>query len=214
MNQNKRSQIFTLLAEHINDPTTELHYDSTFELLIAVILSAQATDISVNHATNTLFLVANTPEKLLALGTEQLKTYIKTIGLYNNKADNIIKTCRILIERYHSEVPEDREALESLPGVGRKTANVVLNTAFGWPTIAVDTHIFRVCNRTKLAPGGNVRQVEDKLNKVVPEQFKQDCHHLLILHGRYTCTARSPKCNNCVISSLCEYEEKQIKKVL
>lgn len=212
MNQNKRIEIFSRLAKHIENPTTELKYNSTFELLISVILSAQATDVSVNIATRKLFPVANTPEKIAALGIETLKSYIRTIGLYNNKAENIIKTCHILIERFHSQVPEDREALESLPGVGRKTANVILNTAFGWPTIAVDTHIFRVCNRTRIAPGKNVREVEDKLNKVVPKEFKQDCHHLLILHGRYTCIARKPHCGSCVIEDLCEFTDKNYPK--
>lgn len=208
MNQNKRIEILTRLEAHIEDPTTELLYNSPFELLIAVLLSAQATDVGVNKATRLLYPVANTPEAILALGVDTLKTYIKTIGLFNTKAENIIKTCRILIEQHQSQVPEDRQALEALPGVGRKTANVVLNTAFGWPTIAVDTHIFRVCNRTQLAPGKTVEQVEQKLLQYVPAKFKQDCHHLLILHGRYTCIARKPRCGSCVIEDLCEYKEK------
>ena len=189
-------------------PTTELNFHSPFELLIAVLLSAQATDVSVNKATAKLYPVANTPAAMLALGVEGVKSYIKTIGLFNSKAENVIKTCRILLEQHNGEVPEDRAALEALPGVGRKTANVVLNTAFGWPTIAVDTHIFRVCNRTQFAPGKNVEQVEEKLLKVVPAEFKVDCHHWLILHGRYTCIARKPRCGSCLIEDLCEYKEK------
>lgn len=186
MNKAKRLEILTRLRENNPHPTTELNFSSPFELLIAVLLSAQATDVSVNKATAKLYPVANTPAAMLELGVEGVKTYIKTIGLYNSKAENIIKTCRILLEQHNGEVPEDRAALEALPGVGRKTANVVLNTAFGWPTIAVDTHIFRVCNRTQFAPGKNVEQVEEKLLKVVPAEFKVDCHHWLILHGRYT----------------------------
>ncbi|MDU2562669.1 MAG: endonuclease III, partial [Haemophilus parainfluenzae] len=189
-------------------PTTELEYNSPFELLIAVILSAQATDKGVNKATAKLFPVANTPQAILDLGLEGLKEYIKTIGLYNSKAENIIKTCRDLVEKHNGEVPESREALEALAGVGRKTANVVLNTAFGHPTIAVDTHIFRVCNRTNFAPGKDVVKVEEKLLKVVPKEFKVDVHHWLILHGRYTCTARKPRCGACIIEDLCEYKEK------
>ena len=204
MNKDKRTQIFSVLREQNPSPTTELIYNSPFELLIAVILSAQATDIGVNKATTKLYAVANTPEAIAALGLAKLKSYIKTIGLYNNKAKNIIETCKILNEKYAGVVPQDREALESLPGVGRKTANVILNTAFGEPTIAVDTHIFRVSNRTGIAPGKNVVEVEKKLLKFVPEEFKRDAHHWLILHGRYTCIARSPKCDNCLIFDYCE----------
>ena len=185
-----------------------MHYNSSFELLIAVILSAQATDVGVNKATAKLFPIANSPEKIYALGLEGLKTHIKTIGLYNGKAANIIKTCNILITQHNSQVPEQREALEALPGVGRKTANVVLNTAFGHPTIAVDTHIFRVSNRTKLAMGKNVDEVEKKLLKVTPKEYKIDAHHWLILHGRYTCIARKPRCASCIIEDLCEFKEK------
>ena len=208
MNQAKRIEILTRLSEQNPHPTTELEYNSPFELLIAVILSAQATDKGVNKATAKLFPVANTPQAILDLGLEGLKEYIKTIGLYNSKAENIIKTCRDLVEKHNSEVPESREALEALAGVGRKTANVVLNTAFGHPTIAVDTHIFRVCNRTNFAPGKDVVKVEEKLLKVVPKEFKVDVHHWLILHGRYTCTARKPRCGACIIEDLCEYKEK------
>ncbi|MGL4859620.1 MAG: endonuclease III, partial [Enterobacteriaceae bacterium] len=208
MNNKKRFEILTRLQQANPHPTTELHYSSVFELLISVILSAQATDVSVNKATLPLYKVANTPEAILALGVDGLKHYIRTIGLYNSKAENIIKTCEILQRDYHSEVPEDRAALESLPGVGRKTANVVLNTAFGWPTIAVDTHIFRVCNRTRFAPGKNVLEVEKKLLAVVPKEFKVDCHHWFILHGRYTCIARKPRCGSCIIEDLCEYVDK------
>lgn len=208
MNQAKRIEILTRLREQNPHPTTELEYNSPFELLIAVILSAQATDKGVNKATAKLFPVANTPQAILDLGLERLKEYIKTIGLYNSKAENIIKTCRDLVEKHHGEVPESREALEALAGVGRKTANVVLNTAFGHPTIAVDTHIFRVCNRTNFAPGKDVVKVEEKLLKVVPKEFKVDVHHWLILHGRYTCTARKPRCGACIIEDLCEYKEK------
>jgi endonuclease-3 len=189
-------------------PETELNFSSPFELLIAVILSAQATDVSVNKATDKLYPVANTPEAIYALGVDGLKTYIKTIGLFNAKAENVIKTCGMLINLHESVVPQDREALEALPGVGRKTANVVLNTAFGWPTIAVDTHIFRVSNRTKLAMGKNVDLVEQKLLKVVPAEFKVDVHHWLILHGRYTCIARKPRCGSCIIEDLCEFKDK------
>ena len=192
MNKAKRLEILTRLRENNPHPTTELNFSSPFELLIAVLLSAQATDVSVNKATAKLYPVANTPAAMLELGVEGVKTYIKTIGLYNSKAENIIKTCRILLEQHNGEVPEDRAALEALPGVGRKTANVVLNTAFGWPTIAVDTHIFRVCNRTQFAPGKNVEQVEEKLLKVVPAEFKVDCHHWLILHGDIPALPASP----------------------
>lgn len=208
MKQQTRVEILDRLQKHIQDPTTELVYNSPFELLIAVLLSAQATDVSVNKATKPLFAVANTPETILALGLDTLKSYIKTIGLYNSKAENILKTCQILIDKHQSEVPEDFAALVELPGVGRKTANVVLNTAFGWPTIAVDTHIFRVCNRTKFAPGKNVEAVEDKLLKVVPDDYKVNCHHWFILHGRYTCIARKPRCGSCVIEDLCEFKDK------
>lgn len=208
MNKQKRIEILTRLRNNNPKPTTELAFSTPFELLIAVVLSAQATDVGVNKATAKLYPVANTPETIYALGVEGLKHYIKTIGLFNAKAENVIKTCRILIEQYGSEVPENREALESLPGVGRKTANVVLNTAFGWPTIAVDTHIFRVSNRTKLAMGKNVDLVEQKLLKVIPEEFKLDVHHWLILHGRYTCIARKPRCGSCIIEDLCEFKEK------
>ncbi len=208
MNQAKRIEILTRLRAQNPHPTTELEYNSPFELLIAVILSAQATDKGVNKATAKLFPVANTPQAILDLGLEGLKEYIKTIGLYNSKAENIIKTCRDLVEKHNGEVPENREALEALAGVGRKTANVVLNTAFGHPTIAVDTHIFRVCNRTNFAPGKDVVKVEEKLLKVVPKEFKVDVHHWLILHGRYTCTARKPRCGACIIEDLCEYKEK------
>ncbi|QLK88002.1 endonuclease III [Arsenophonus endosymbiont of Aphis craccivora] len=209
MNKQKRIDILTRLRDNNPTPTTELVFNSPFELLISVLLSAQATDISVNKATAKLYQIANTVEKMLALGINEIKHYIKTIGLFNTKAENIIKTCQILIEKYNSQVPENREALESLPGVGRKTANVVLNTAFGWPTIAVDTHIFRVCNRTNFAPGKNVIEVEQKLIKVVPIEFKVDCHHWFILHGRYTCIARKPRCGSCIIEDLCEFKDKQ-----
>jgi endonuclease-3 len=208
MNREKRQQIFERLRAENPQPTTELNYSTPFELLVAVILSAQATDKGVNKATDKLFPVANTPEAILALGEEGLKEYIKTIGLFNSKGANIIKTCRILIEQYGSKVPEDRQALEGLPGVGRKTANVVLNTAFGHPTMAVDTHIFRVANRTRIAPGKTVLEVEKKLLKFVPAEFLQDAHHWLILHGRYVCVARKPRCSACVIEDLCEYKHK------
>ncbi|MGA1055993.1 MAG: endonuclease III, partial [Pseudohongiellaceae bacterium] len=190
------------------EPTTELAYASTFELLIAVMLSAQATDVSVNKATEKLFPVANTPEAIHALGLKKLKGYIKTIGLFNSKAENIIKTCRILIDQYQSEVPDSREALESLPGVGRKTANVVLNTAYRQIAMAVDTHIFRVSNRTGIAPGKTVLEVEKRLVRLVPEEFLLDAHHWLILHGRYTCIARKPRCGSCLIEDLCEFKQK------
>ena len=208
MNKEKRVAILSRLRDNNPHPTTELVYTTPFELLISVLLSAQATDVSVNKATAKLYPVANTPESVLALGVEGVKEYIKTIGLFNAKAENVIKTCRILLEKHQGEVPEDRAALEALPGVGRKTANVVLNTAFGWPTIAVDTHIYRVCNRTKFAPGKTVDDVEEKLLKVVPAEFKLDCHHWLILHGRYTCIARKPRCGSCLIEDLCESKEK------
>lgn len=208
MNPQIRSEIFTRLRAHNPAPTTELQYSSPFELLIAVILSAQATDKSVNKATVRLFKVAPTPQKMLVLGENKLSEHIKTIGLFNTKARNIIKTCALLLERHHGQVPEDRAALEALPGVGRKTANVVLNTAFGHATIAVDTHIFRVSNRTGLAPGKTVLEVEKKLLKFVPDEFKHDAHHWLILHGRYTCIARKPRCGSCVIEDLCEYKHK------
>ena len=210
MNKMIRTEIFRRLKKHIPDPTTELNYSSPFELLIAVILSAQATDKGVNKATEELFEVAPTPEKMLALKENGLKKHIKTIGLFNTKAKNIIKTCQILIKEHDSKVPENREALEALPGVGRKTANVILNTAFGHPTIAVDTHIFRVSNRTRIAPGKTVLEVEKKLLKFVPDEFKLDAHHWLILHGRYTCIARKPRCGSCVIEDLCEYKDKMI----
>jgi endonuclease-3 len=210
MNPQKRREIFTRFRDHIEKPATELDYQSNFELLISVLLSAQATDVSVNKATNKLYPVANTPEKILALGEEGLKQYIKTIGLFNSKAKNTIATCKILIEQHQSRVPEDRAALEALPGVGRKTANVILNTAFGHPTIAVDTHIFRVSNRTGIAPGKDVLAVEKKLLKFVPDEFKLDAHHWLILHGRYTCIARKPRCGSCVIEDLCEFKQKNI----
>lgn len=208
MNKTKRIEILSRLRAANPNPTTELEYSSPFELLIAVLLSAQATDVSVNKATRKLFPVARTPAAMLALGVDGVKDYIKTIGLFNTKAENVIKTCRILVEQHNGEVPENREALEALPGVGRKTANVVLNTAFRWPTIAVDTHIFRVSNRTKLAPGKNVDEVEQKLLKLVPAEFKLDVHHWLILHGRYTCVARKPKCGSCLIEDLCEFKTK------
>ncbi len=208
MNRDKRSLIFARLRDANPTPTTELNYDSPFELLVAVILSAQATDVSVNKATGPLFARANTPEGLKGLGVTGLKRYIKSIGLFNTKAENIIRTCDILLREHGGQVPEDRGALEALPGVGRKTANVVLNTAFGHPTIAVDTHIFRVCNRTRVASGKTVRQVEDRLARLVPREFKRDAHHWLILHGRYVCTARKPRCGSCIIEDLCEYRDK------
>lgn len=208
MNKEKRYQILSRLRENNPKPTTELNFSNPFELLIAVLLSAQATDVGVNKATGPLFAVANNPTDMLALGVDGVKDYIKTIGLFNTKAENVIKTCRILVEQHQGVVPESREALEALPGVGRKTANVVLNTAFGWPTIAVDTHIYRVSNRTKLAPGKTVNEVEKKLLKVVPAEFKVDVHHWLILHGRYTCIARKPRCGSCIIEDLCEFKDK------
>ena len=208
MNKAKRTEIFRRLREANPDPVTELVYNSAFELLVAVMLSAQATDVSVNKATARLFPVANSPEAMLDLGVKKLKGYIKTIGLFNTKAENVIKTCRILVEAHDSQVPDTREALEALPGVGRKTANVVLNTWFRQKAMAVDTHIFRVSNRTGIAPGKNVLEVERKLLKFVPEEFLLDAHHWLILHGRYTCIARKPRCGSCVISDLCEYRDK------
>jgi endonuclease-3 len=208
MNQPTRREIFARLQAANPQPTTELKHLTPFELLIAVILSAQATDKSVNQATAKLFAVANTPAAVLTLGEEGLKDYIKTIGLYNSKAANIIKTCAMLVERHNGQVPRDRVALEALPGVGRKTANVILNTAFGEPTIAVDTHIFRVANRTGLAPGNTVADVEHRLLEVVPAEFKRHAHHWLVLHGRYICTARKPHCGGCIIRDLCEYPDK------
>ena len=210
MNKQKRYEIFSRFREANPHPTTELNYSTPFELLIAVILSAQATDVGVNKATDKLYPVANTPKAILDLGLDGLKEYVKTIGLYNSKASNIIKTCQILLEQYDGEVPEDRKALEALPGVGRKTANVVLNTAFGHPTMAVDTHIFRVSNRTGIAPGKTPLEVEKKLLKFVPEEFLMDAHHWLILHGRYTCIARKPRCGSCIIEDLCEYKQKNL----
>lgn len=210
MNNEKRLIIFQRLAEATPNPTTELNYSSTFELLIAVVLSAQATDKGVNKATAKLFPVANTPQAILALGEAGLAEYIKTIGLFNSKAANVIKLCQALLDEHGGEVPRDRQALEALAGVGRKTANVILNTAFGLPTIAVDTHIFRVANRTGLAVGKNVLEVERKLDKTVPAPYKIDAHHLLILHGRYTCIARKPVCSGCCIADLCEFKEKNL----
>ncbi|MBC3863687.1 endonuclease III [Undibacterium jejuense] len=208
MNAEKRRAIFTRLQQENPHPTTELEYTTPFELLIAVLLSAQATDVSVNKATRLLYPVANTPASIYALGVDGLIPYIQTIGLFRTKAKNVIETCRLLMTEHGGEVPQDRESLEALPGVGRKTANVVLNTAFGVPTIAVDTHIFRVSNRTGIAPGKNVDIVEQKLMKFVPKEFQQDAHHWLILHGRYTCLARKPKCWNCMIADLCEFKQK------
>jgi endonuclease-3 len=208
MNAEKRKQIFERLKTANPNPTTELEYTTPFELLIAVILSAQATDVSVNKATRKLYTVASTPEKIFALGVDGLIPYVQTIGLYRNKAKNVIDTCRLLLEHHHGEVPRDRESLQALPGVGRKTANVVLNTAFGQPAMAVDTHIFRVSNRTGLAPGKNVDMVEQKLMKFVPSEYLLDAHHWLILHGRYTCLARTPQCWNCPIADLCEFKTK------
>lgn len=210
MNAAKRREIFLRLQKHNPQPRTELEYHSPFELLIAVILSAQATDISVNHATRQLFPVANTPQAILTLGEEKLRNFIQRIGLYKTKAKHVIQTCQLLLEQHKSTVPENRAALEALPGVGRKTANVILNTAFGQPTIAVDTHIFRLANRINLAPGKTVLEVENKLLKVIPEEFKLDAHHWLILHGRYICQARKPKCASCIINDLCEYKSKEL----
>jgi len=211
MNAADRRELFLRLKQANPAPTTELRYTTPFELLVAVILSAQSTDKGVNKATEKLFRVANTPQQILDLGLRGLKRHVKTIGLFNTKASNILKTCKLLVERHGGQVPATRAELEALPGVGRKTANVVLNTAFGHPTIAVDTHIFRVANRTGLAPGKTVRAVEDKLNQVVPEEFRQDAHHWLILHGRYTCVARKPRCGSCVIFDLCSYKDKVTK---
>jgi len=211
MSPKKRYELFLRLKAHNPNPATELKYRTPFQLLIAVILSAQATDKSVNQATRELFKVAGTPRKMLELTENGLRKYIKTIGLFNTKAKNIIRTCSILLEKHRGKVPEDRAALEALPGVGRKTANVILNTAFGHPTIAVDTHIFRVSNRMGLAPGKNVLEVEQQLLRVVPDEFKQDAHHWLILHGRYTCLARKPRCGACVIEDLCEYPAKVLE---
>ncbi|SBS38703.1 Endonuclease III [Marinomonas spartinae] len=208
MNKEKRYEIFARLRAENPNPVTELEYNSPFELLIAVLFSAQATDVSVNKATRKLFPVANTPESMLALGVDGLKSYIKTIGLFNAKAENAIKTCQMLVEKHNSEVPDTREELEALPGVGRKTANVVLNTAFRQIAMAVDTHIFRFANRTKVAPGKNVLEVEQKLLKFVPKEFLLDAHHWMILHGRYICVARKPKCSACIIEDLCEFKEK------
>jgi endonuclease-3 len=210
MNRVKRIAIYSALRERMPEPTTELVYATPFELLIAVILSAQATDVSVNKATKKLYPIANTPESIFRLGVEGLKPYIKTIGLFNSKAENIIKTCRILIDEHGSEVPRTRPALEALPGVGRKTANVILNTAFGEPTIAVDTHIFRVANRTGLARGKTPLEVEKRLVRMTPDEFMKDAHHWLILHGRYTCKARRPLCGECPIVDWCEYKHKEL----
>ncbi len=210
MNDAKRREIFTRLRRENPEPTTELRYRTPFELLIAVMLSAQATDVSVNKATGRLFRKARTPRAIAGLGEEGLKPFIQSIGLFNSKAKNIVRTCNILLEKHDGRVPETREELEALPGVGRKTANVILNTAFGQPTIAVDTHIFRVANRTRVAPGATPLAVEKKLMKVVPDEFKRDAHHWLILHGRYVCTARAPRCAKCVISDLCEYRDKNL----
>jgi endonuclease-3 len=208
MNKQKRTEMFSRWRDINPKPTTELEFSSPFELLVAVALSAQSTDVGVNKATRKLFPVANTPEAILALGEEGLKDYIKTIGLFNSKAKHIIQTCRILIERFDSVVPQNRSDLESLPGVGRKTANVILNTAFGQPTMAVDTHIYRVANRTKIAPGKTVLEVEKRLLRLVPKEFLVDAHHWLILHGRYVCKARKPLCGACVVVDLCEYNKK------
>jgi endonuclease-3 len=210
MNTEKRTAIYSKLRELDPNPDTELHYDSPFELLVAVILSAQATDIGVNKATDLLYPVANTPEAIWALGVDGLKPYIKTIGLFNNKAENIIRTCRILIDEHGSEVPTTRDELEKLPGVGRKTANVILNTAFGEPTIAVDTHIFRVSNRTGIAKGKTPLEVEKRLVRLTPDEFRKDAHHWLILHGRYVCKARKPLCSECAIIQWCEYKKKEL----
>jgi endonuclease-3 len=210
VNRSKRQEIFQRLCANDPHPTTELHYGNPFQLLVAVVLSAQSTDVGVNKATGALFRKVKTPRAMLQLGEAGLKEYIKTIGLYNTKARNIIRTCSILVEQHQGKVPEDRAALEALPGVGRKTANVVLNTAFGQPTIAVDTHIFRVANRTGIAPGKTVNEVEQRLLRLVPDEFRKDAHHWLILHGRYTCIARKPRCQSCIISDLCEYRDKII----
>ena len=208
MNRDIRTEIFARLRDQNPNPTTELEWATPFELLIAVLLSAQATDVSVNQATRKLYARANTPEAILLLGIEAVKDCIKTIGLYNSKAENMMKTCTILLDKYGGEIPRTRDALEALPGVGRKTANVVLNTAFGEPTMAVDTHIFRLANRTRIAPGKDVREVEDRLVRLIPREFLKDAHHWMILHGRYVCKARKPDCTNCLISDLCEYKGK------
>ena len=208
MNATKRREFYKRLSRNNPSPTTELHYDTAFQLLVAVILSAQATDTSVNKATKKLFQVASTPQAILDLGENRLKKHIKTIGLFNNKAKNIIKTCRSLVEQHGEKVPQDRAALEALPGVGRKPANVILNTAFGQPTIAVDTHIFRISNRSGLAPGKTVIDVEKNLEKVTPNKFRMNAHHWLILHGRYVCKARQPNCSECFLEDLCEYKHK------
>jgi len=208
MNKSIRTEIFTRLRNENPNPETELNYDTVFELLISVILSAQATDVGVNKATAKLYPIANSPQAIYDLGEDGLKKYIKTIGLFNSKATNVIKACRMLIDLHGGQVPDDRAALEALPGVGRKTANVVLNTAFGHPTMAVDTHIFRVSNRTKIAPGKNVVEVEKKLVKFIPDEFMMGAHHWLILHGRYTCIARKPRCGSCIIEDLCEFKQK------
>lgn len=210
MNKQKRTEIFKRLRDNNPEPTTELEFSSAFELLVAVTLSAQATDVSVNKATARLFPKANTPEAILALGEDGFKDYIKTIGLYNSKAKHIIKACQRLVDQFDSKVPDNRKDLESLPGVGRKTANVILNTAFGQPTMAVDTHIYRVSNRTKIASGKTVLEVEKKLLRLVPKEFLHDAHHWLILHGRYVCKARKPLCKKCIIVDLCEYKDKQL----
>jgi endonuclease III len=210
MNSAKRREIFIRLQSANPNPTTELEYNTPFELLVAVILSAQATDKGVNRATRKLFPIANTPDKIIILGEAGLRDYIKTIGLFKAKTRNILATCQLLVQDHDGQVPRTREKLEDLPGVGRKTANVILNTAFGEPTIAVDTHIFRVANRTGIAPGKNVREVEQKLLKVVPKEFRHDAHHLLILHGRYVCKARKPGCPSCIINTLCEFKEKTL----
>jgi endonuclease III len=213
VNREKRQQIFERLRAANPEPATELHYGNAFQLLVAVILSAQATDVGVNKATRALFKKVRTPRAMLDLGEQGLREYIKTIGLFNTKAKNIIKACVLLEERHGGKVPEDRSALEALPGVGRKTANVVLNTVFGHPTIAVDTHIFRVANRTGIAPGKNVAEVEQRLLRLVPDEFRLDAHHWLILHGRYTCIARKPRCQSCCIADLCEYRDKTLDQV-
>ncbi len=212
MNRQKRVEFFSRLRAGNPSPTTELRYSTPFELLVAVILSAQATDKGVNKATQSLFQAANTPEAVLALGEAGLREHIRTIGLFNSKAGNIIKTCRLLVDRHAGQVPREREALEALPGVGRKTANVILNTAFGEPAIAVDTHIFRLANRTRLAPGKTPLAVEKRLLRVVPVEFRKDAHHWLILHGRYVCVARRPRCATCVVADLCEYPQKQLAR--